>query len=1117
MAGLTYSDPKYSNIIRGDVYKTAKAELDSLRLNPNTSDNAIATWQTNNPQIPLYQDSAGEYTLEPTENYPAAIEQFWRSATSTDAEAEKNVIAWPYANGQLSEAGYEKFKAEVKVNKVVALSRNVSDDLTDSVRHDIVQLDADVRDYRIRANFIASNEKVYAEKYLEENLAGKRVFKKGTSNTVKIYMKDIMPDLKIINASISGIGGLERFKRKVDGDNSTYNTYDKKLSLVADEFGIETPTNILSNEMAGDIPVAGEVVAVIEDISVDVDAETGEEAETQIILSNTVNGDGSVYNQDTEEFEGPEGEDQGKKSSGSSGPTFRGTKGKNKRQDKTDQEVDPVASPEYQRWAQFPKGKPQPNILHFFSSYSTQFDLFMLTPNDFNNIQEKNLESGYDHKSYTNVTKEKERLLISTSGLRRERTDKGSSNNRFFTRDYHIDNVNIESYISPSVANGGAKFTNMSCTIFEPYGATLIENLVKASVSDPINGESYLEMPYMFRIKFLGYDDQGNLIDTSVSAVGAEGEDSKQNTDKGTKHLVMKIGNINFKVTPEGTEYEFEFYNYNAFAFENYSGVLESNIQVNSGTLGRFFGMSSVGEDDKDGIVEFEVDSRNLDSVDIEQGFYSDKILRDSGKTTWDYVSNTTTAKNLPEILNSIQYKKTQKDDKGKTVQDTADTFEFMLDAGQFDIDTIDSFFAHKIVKPESYDVNNIPVYNEKVYAAYAQSQKFNKYIPIEGTDSAFQLYAGQSIIDVIRAVIQTSTFMTSQVQSTSRMVQTGVPGVGESVIEEVTYSFENTPEKPLKLYKVEPIVKFGKWDAKRRTYQKHIIYVIVLYTAEGEIQEAMGKYGVTDCVKQYDYLYTGQNKDVLEFDLQFKAGAFELNEIGEFAKFGMQDIISSQHEMAVDAHMNRNAGINAFNKPRKNVKLDQSKGSQGNTSDFPTMISRNLMSRIYQRGTDKMVAEMQIMGDPTLITQDEGFGGRAHAGHFSYNGSINTHKDPIVLINFLTPPDIEGNPQSPHAGTITYNDPVGSSGNTTSVFSGFYKILTIQTNISGNEFTQNLTMARIPQQQYDTPDEFKDMLTESVTKVPGKSTYRREPVTTVKVDQNKSSSTSYRGPGGPY
>ena len=176
----------------------------------------------------------------------------------------------------------------------------------------------------------------------------------------------------------------------------------------------------------------------------------------------------------------------------------------------------------------------------------------MLTPNDFNNIQEKNLESGYDHKSYTNVTKEKERLLISTSGLRRERTDKGSSNNRFFTRDYHIDNVNIESYISPSVANGGAKFTNMSCTIFEPYGATLIENLVKASVSDPINGESYLEMPYMFRIKFLGYDDQGNLIDTSVSAVGAEGEDSKQNTDKGTKHLVMKIGNINFKVTPKG-------------------------------------------------------------------------------------------------------------------------------------------------------------------------------------------------------------------------------------------------------------------------------------------------------------------------------------------------------------------------------------------------------------------------------------------------------------------------------------------------------------------------------------------------------------------------------------
>ena len=1123
MAGITYSDPKYRNIVTGTAYKEAQAELDSLRLNQMTSADAIGIWQANNPQLPLYQDSTGKYTLEPTENHPQAIVDFWKQATSTDEDAEKYVIAWPYANGQLSEAGYEKFKSEVKVNKVVALSGSTPG-VTDSVRHDIVQLDSDIRDYRIRANFLSANQKELAKKYIITDTDGNKKWADGTPETQKTYLKDIVHDLVIVNASITGIGGAERQRRKLSGDNSTYDTYNKKLNLVANEFGEQLePINIGPDEMAGDIPVAGQVVAIIEG-GVDSDSETGEDADL-IILSNTVNGDGSVYNGDTGEFEGPDHDETEKVPTKAGNPNFRGKHGfnKDKSQKTTDQEVSPVNNPEMAKWAQYPAGTPKPNVLHYFSSWATQFELFMLNPSDFNEIQDTLVTTGFSEAKYFDFTKKPERLLMSTSGNKNKQTHSSSSNNRFFTRDYHLDNVNIESYISPSVANGGAKFTNVTCTVFEPFGATLIENLVKACVSKPINGESYLEMPYMLKVKFFGYNDKGEIIDTRYTPVGAEGNSDQVRQDVGTKYLVLKIGNINFKVTPEGTEYEFEFYNYNAFAFENYSGVLESNIQVNSGTLGKFFGLTNVGEGK--GITEFTTTKHSLKGGDNPvytngeaQEFYMDKITRDSGITEYELVNKGTTAKNLPEILNSIQAKKKEVDDKGKTAQDTADTFSFKLDAGKLGADKVDSFFNHKIVKPESYDINNIPVYNQKVYATYAQSQKFNKYIPIEGTDSAFQLYAGQSIIDVIRAVIQTSTFMTSQVQSTSKIVQKGPGRAFENddryQEETITYSFQNTPEKPLILYKVNPLVKFGAWDAKRNTYQKDITYIISLYTAEGEIQEAMGKYGVTDCVKQYDYLYTGQNKDVLEFDLQFKAGAFELNEIGEFAKFGMQDLVSSTHEVA-DAGT-PNSGVNSFAIPIKNQKLDQKKGTQGNTSDFPTMIARNLMSRIYHRGADKLVGELQIVGDPQWITQDEGFGLQAHASHFSQNGSVNTHSDPIVLLNFLTPVDIEGNENSPNAGTMRWNDPSGSTGNTTSVFSGFYKVLTISTNISGNEFTQNLTMARIQQQEYDAPDVFKGGLTEAITTVPGQSTFVVDH--SVKKDSQKSSSTGYRDNGGfPY
>jgi len=58
--------------------------------------------------------------------------------------------------------------------------------------------------------------------------------------------------------------------------------------------------------------------------------------------------------------------------------------------------------------------------------------------------------------------------------------------------------------------------------------------------------------------------------------------------------------------------------------------------------------------------------------------------------------------------------------------------------------------------------------------------------------------------------------------------------------------------------------------------------------------------------------------------------------------------------------------------------------------------------------------------------------------------------------------------------------------------------------------------MARISQQEYDSPDVFKGGLTEAITTVPGKQTFVVDH--SVKKDSQKSSSTGYRDNGGfPY
>ena len=1106
MSGVTYDDPKLRNLIRTDVYEKANEHAKKMFIG---NDNDIKNYNKEFPQIPLYETTLG-YSVRPTQNYPDDIYDWHEKVFSDENLAKKYLKGHPYSLGELTPEGRANFESEIKINKVVAVSPNAYPGITDNVRHDIVQLDSDIRDYRIRALLNNSTKLILNDKWIRQTSEGDYAFNNDVPNNDRRYYNSL-GDLTIMNASISGIGGNERYLRAQALNNDNYETYSKLINLEGDQ-NVE---NIPAEQISGDVPEPGEEIesALLSgELSggekIETEAETDENTEVIIIQEPVEGPDGDSFN------EGAEGNVVDSETNNASASAIT--------QNNTEQEVDPVASEEFARWRNYPAGTPKPNMLHYFASYSTHFDLYMMNPSDFNEIQDTLITSGYDESLYFNFDKKPERLLMSTSGKRLNNTRDSSNNNRFFTRDYHIDDVRIESYISPSRQNAGAKFTNISMTIFEPYGATLIENLVKACVTDPINGERYTDVPYMLRIKFNGYDANGVPINTRVPAAGSEGNTVTQNMDEGVKYLICKISNVNFKVTPEGTEYNFEFYNYNSFAFENYIGVLESNIQVNSGTLGAFFGLTNVGgttgrdvhiEDMSDGsVTEFTTNTRDVSTTRLDDGtdIYVDRVMREANPGAYRerYVVNSKNAKNFPEILNSIQAKKTKYDDRGSRGQETADTFEFKLDVGALGSDKIDNFYNHKIVKPEAYDVHNIPVYADRVQAVYAGTNAFQSYVPIEGTDSAFQLPAGTSIIDVIRAVIQTSTFMTSQVTATTETRHVGPPGtygIPSATEERTTYSFTNTPEKPLMLYKVTPMIKIGKWDTLRKTYRKHVIYIISLYTAEGEIQEAMGKYAVTDVVKQYDYLYTGNNKDVIEFDLTFNAGGFETREIGKFADSGIQEIVSTDRQVANS--QSEGVGVNAYARAVKNISIDQSKGQNGKASDFPTIIARNLMSRIYQRGADRIQGELSIMGDPAFIVQDEGFGLQAHTSHYSQNGSVNTHKDPIILLNFYTPPDIEGNPNSPNAGTIRWTDNDG--GNSTSVFSGYYKVLTITTEITGNEFTQTLLLARIADQEYDKPDLYKQM-NESLTKVPGQKTFVR--TLDVKQDSAKSSSTSNRG-----
>ena len=147
-------------------------------------------------------------------------------------------------------------------------------------------------------------------------------------------------------------------------------------------------------------------------------------------------------------------------------------------------------------------------------------------------------------------------------------------------------------------------------------------------------------------------------------------------------------------------------------------------------------------------------------------------------------------------------------------------------------------------------------------------------------------------------------------------------------------------------------------------------------------------------------------------------------------------------------------------------TRTDQNDWSAGSKSDYRTVMAQNFMSQIYSKGVDAMTGKITIVGDPDWITQDEGFGLSVNNSLY-VNGSVNTHRDPTIQINFKTPPDIdtETGLMATHSGDTEY-------GNSISLFSGYYKITLIKTTIENNTFKQELEIIRVTNQEIEKEPE---------------------------------------------
>lgn len=210
------------------------------------------------------------------------------------------------------------------------------------------------------------------------------------------------------------------------------------------------------------------------------------------------------------------------------------------------------------------------------------------------------------------------------------------------------------------------------------------------------------------------------------------------------------------------------------------------------------------------------------------------------------------------------------------------------------------------------------------------------------------------------------------------------------------------------------------------------------------------------NAVKHYNYIYTGQNKDILDFNLEFNNAFFNalaIDKMNESASNRLSEKGGGTDNPEKEEVVNEPTSTEG--QTAEQIKENSGSQTGGATEETPELrIARNFNEALMNSAVDLLTCEMRIMGDPYYMA-DSGVGNYNSDGttfmNLKANGAIDHESGEVdIIMNFRTPVDITADGPMFDGRTIGVKD-----------FSGLYKVWQVINNFSGNEFTQDVSMIR--------------------------------------------------------
>lgn len=663
---------------------------------------------------------------------------------------------------------------------------------------------------------------------------------------------------------------------------------------------------------------------------------------------------------------------------------------------------------------------PIKNILEPYTTVNCLFTLSSISADDVN----------FPDNSYRQ--NKLGRIIAASGGRQKERVGTAyvTDDNPDGSYDFFIDNVIMEALIAPSVSTKGTNVFSVTFDIHEPY--SIGQFLQACEIASLSSGHTtYGQAPYLLTIDFVG----GVMDELPVIIKEAR------------RFIPLRIINVDMTVSTSGCKYAVNATVWNEVALLDSANVLKQDVSLIGKTPEQLLqnGFHSLA---------YHINTRLKEMADPRKGEVTQEFLPDEVAIIFPIYEP------KPPVESDKQPGATNNGGSSRTVTSKVSLEE--IEGG------VNLSFRRQTAASVSplgranmlYDINRGSMPNKveeiKIWDDPTGIIKRN-LISIDPKESQFVFRKGTTIVNAITEIMLMSDYCSGLIDK--KPDQNGM------------YDWFRI-DTEVYLLKEKLNLNGGTNRVPKLLVFKVVPYKI--HSSKISFSNAVPDYKklVDQTVKRYDYIYTGKNVDIIDFQISLN-NAFYTPQAADASGLYSSDTVAAQRNARdatnLDPGYRNTTASNGTAEPVAGVSsmglqtkvLRNNDGAPNNT--FKNRVAKFFQERILNSDLSMVTATLKIVGDPYYLA-DSGLGNYTNTNstskmNLTSTGSMDYQSGEVdILVRFFTPVDISS------TGSMVFAKDINKNLNVP--FSGLYQVFSVKNSFVEGQFTQELSLLRRPNQQ---------------------------------------------------